>query len=99
MKNINLFKFKDTSEFFAFLGSYNYKFEDVRGFKFVEQKQYQGNVLKLYYICMNDGEELCFTVATFKDFHEYHQALLGYSCNKLISWFEDAAVTEIKENL
>ena len=84
MKNIKYFKYKDTDSFKYLLSSYDYKFEDVKGFKFVEQKQRQGNVLKLYYICMNDGEEICFTVAIFKNIHEYHQTRLGFKGNKLL---------------
>ena len=96
MKNIKYFKFKDTSAFENLLSSYGYKPEDVKGFKFIEQKQYLGNVLKLYFICMNDGEEVCFTVVTFKSFNEYHQARLGFRGNRLLSWFEDAAVRTYK---
>ena len=97
MKNIKLFKFKDTSEFWVFLNSYGYKFEDVKGFGFDEQKQLYGNILKWYKIYFKDGEYEYFKVVIFKDWHEYRQALLGFSCNKLINWFEDAELSEIKE--
>ena len=96
MKNIKFFKYRDTHAFEHLLSSYNYKSEDVKGFKFIEQKQYQGNTLKLYYICMNDGEEICFTVACFKNFNEYHQVRLGFRGEKLLAWFEDSAVREYK---
>ena len=96
MKNIKYFKYKDTSKFKDFLSSYEYKLEDVRGFKFVEKKQYQGNVLTLYFICFNDGEEICFTVVSFKSFNEYHQARLGFKGDKLLGWFEDANVRTYK---
>ena len=85
MKSIKLFKYKDTQGFESLLSSYEYKFEDVEGFKLVEQKQCQGNILKLYYIYFNDGEEICFTVANFKDVHEYHQTKLGFKGNRLLS--------------
>ena len=96
MKNIKLFKYKDSDKLKYLLSSYDYTLEDVKGFKFVEQKQYQGNVLKLYFICMKDGEEICFTVVIFKDFNEYHQARLGFSGDKLSSWFEDSNIREYK---
>ena len=84
MKNIKFFKYKDTQGFENLLSSYEYKLEDVKGFKFIEKKQYQGNTLKLYFICMKDAEEICFTVVDFKSFNEYHQARLGFKGNKLL---------------
>ena len=98
MKNIKYFKYKNTSAFEYLLSSYDYKFEDVKGFKFIEQKQYQGNILKLYFICLKDGEEVCFTVADFKDVHEYYQSKLGFNGDKLLSWFEDAAVRRYRKS-
>ena len=97
MKNINLFKFKDTNEFWAFLSSYDYKLEDVVGFSLAEQRQCKGNVLKIYNVRFNDGEYEYFKAISFKDSNEYRQALLGFGGNKLLSWFEDADVREIKE--
>ena len=99
MKNINLFKFKDTSEFWAFLAAYGYKLEDVVGFKFAGQRQCKGNIFKIYNVHFNDGEYEYFKVIIFKDFHEYRQALLGFGDHKLLRWFEDAELSEIKENL
>ena len=96
MKNIKFFKYRNTDAFENLLSSYDYKPEDVKGFKFIEQKQYFGNVLKLYYICMEDGEEICFTVACFKSRNEYHQVRLGFRGEKLLSWFQDSAVREYK---
>ena len=96
MKNINFFKYKNTCKFEKFLNEYGYKLDDVRGYKFIEQKQYCGNVLKLYFICLSDGEEICFTVVIFKDFNEYHQARLGFKGDVLLSWFEDADVRKYK---
>ena len=98
MKSIKLFKYKGTSAFENLLSSYDYKLEDVRGFKFIEKKQYQGNNLKLYFICLHDGEEIYFTVVDFKDFHEYHQVRLGFRGEKLLSWFEDASVRMYKRS-
>ena len=98
MKSIKLFKYKDTCEFMAFLVAYGYKLNDVKGFKFIEKKQHCGNVLKLYFICLNDGEEVCFTVADFKDFNEYHQSRLGFKGDKLLSWYEDANVRRYKKS-
>ena len=98
MKNIKSFKYKDTNNFKELLSSYDYKLEDVRGYKFIEQKQYQGNVLKLYFICLNDGEEICFTTVCFKNFNEYRQTRLGFNGDKLLGWYEDAAVRKYKRN-
>ena len=98
MKSIKFFKFKDTDAFKNLLNSYDYKSEDVRGFKFIERKQYCGNVLTLYFICMEDGEEICFTVADFKNFNEYHQTRLGFKGDKLLSWFEDSCIRRYKKS-
>ena len=97
MKNINLFKFKDTNEFWVFLAAYGYKLEDIKGFSFAGKRQCRGNVFKLYNVRFNDGEYEYFKVISFKDSNEYRQALLGFSCNKLLRWFEDAELTEVKE--
>ena len=99
MKNINLFKYKDTSEFWAFLSSYGYKLEDIKGFSLAGRKQCHGNVLKIYDVYFKDGEYEYFKVISFKDSNEYRQALLGFGCGKLLRWYEDAELTEIKENL
>ena len=96
MKSIKIFKYKSTKAFERFLYAYGYKVSDVKGFKFIGKKQYQGNVLKVYFICLNDGEELYFTVATFKSFNEYHQARLGFRGAKLEEWFQDAVIREYK---
>ena len=98
MKSIKYFKFKDTYGFEGLLGSYDYKLEDVRGFKFIEKKQYQGNILKLYFICFKDGEEVSFTVADFKDFNEINQCRLGFKGEKLLSWYQDACVRGYRKN-
>ena len=96
MKNIKFFKYKDEEKFNTFLSSYGYTIEEVKGFSFVEQKQYRGNILKEYFIHFNDGEEVYFKVAIFKSFNEYHQARLGFSGAKLEDWFQDADVREYK---
>ena len=98
MKSIKFFRYKDMCKFEEFLSAYEYKLEDVKGFKFIEQKQYSGNVLKLYFICLKDGEEICFTVADFKSFNEINQCRLGFKGDKLLGWYEDAAVRRYKTN-
>ena len=85
MKSIKNFKFKNTNEFWVFLNSYGYKFEDIKGFSFAGQRQCRGNILKIYNVRFNDGEYEYFKVISFKDSNEYRQALLGSNCNKLIS--------------
>ena len=96
MKNIKFFKYLNTKAFEHLLNSYEYKLEDVKGFSFAGQKQYQYNVLKVYSICLNDGEEEYFKVVCFKDFNEYHQARLGFKGDKLLRWFEDADIRKYK---
>ena len=96
MKSIKFFKYKDTSEFIGFVGAYDYKLEDVKGFSFDEQKQCNGNVLKWYKIHFKDGEYEYFKVVIFKDRNEYNQVKLGFRGGKLFNWFEDADVRELK---
>ena len=96
MKNINLFRYKDTSEFWAFLSSYDYKLDDVIGFSLVERKQHDNNTLTEYCIHFKDGEHEYFRAVCFKDFNEYRQAKLGFSYNKLIDWFESADIRGYK---
>ena len=96
MKSIKCFKYLNTRKFEEFVSAYGYKLEDVKGFKFIDQKQYQGNILKIYFICFKDGEEVYFTAVDFKDFNEYNQARLGFKGDKLLEWFEDAVVRTYK---
>ena len=98
MKSIKYFKYRDTSNFIGFVGSYDYKLEDVVGFSFDEQKQLCGNVLKWYKVYFKDGEYEYFKVVIFKSRNEYHQVKLGFRGGKLLSWFEDAELREIKAN-
>ena len=99
MKSIKCFKYKDTFKFEEFLSAYGYKLEDVRGYKFIDKKQYRGNVLKVYFICLNDGEEVYFKVVIFKNLNEYRQSRLGFNGDKLLSWYEDANVRKYEKNL
>ena len=92
MKNIKLFKYKSTNEFIVFVGSCGYKLEDVVGFSLDERKQHCGNTFKEYCIYFKDDECANFKVVTFKNFHDYQQAHLGFSGNKLFDWFEDADI-------
>ena len=90
MKSINLFKFKGTCQFANFLSSYSYKLDDVKGFSLAGQKQYRGNVLKIYDIWFKDGDYEYFKVVYFKSFNEYRQSRLGFNGNKLLTWFENS---------
>ena len=92
MKNIKLFKYKDTTKFEEFLGSYGYSLDDVVGFSLAERRQCRGNVLKWYKIYFNDDEYEYFKVVIFKDRNEYNQARLGFKGNKLFDWFEYADI-------
>ena len=98
MKSIKLFQYKDTCGFENFLNAYGYKFEDVKGFSLAERRQYCGNVLKIYNIRFNDGEYEYFKVVYFKNFNEYRQSRLGFSCIKLSSWCESADIRLYKRN-
>ena len=96
MKNIKFFKYKNTYEFERFLNAYCYHLEDVKGFSVADQKQYHGNILKLYSIHFNDGEYEYFKEVSFKSFNELHQSRLGFNGDKLLDWYEDADVRKYK---
>ena len=98
MKSIKLFKYKDMHAFEEFLSAYGYKLDDVKGFKFIGQKQYRGNVLKLYFICLKDGEEVYFKAVDFASFNEYRQSRLGFNGVKLEEWYQDSTVRRYKTN-
>ena len=97
MKSIDLFKYKDTNEFWVFLDAYGYKLEDIKGFSLAEKRQYHGNILKEYFIHFKDGQKEYFKVVIFEDFNEYRQTRLGFNGDKLLNWYEDAELTEVKE--
>ena len=96
MKSIKWFRYRNTYNFENLLSAYGYILDDVKGFKFVEKKQYHGNVLKLYFICLKDGEEICFTAVYFTDFNECRQSRLGFNGDKLLGWYRDAGIREYK---
>ena len=96
MKNIKYFKYVDTCEFRTFLISYVYRLEDVIGFRYAGQEQYQNNILKEYCVYFKDGEYEYFKVVCFKDFNEYRQSRLGFNGNKLSDWYENANIREYK---
>ena len=96
MKNIKLFKYKDTCEFESFLKAYGYKFEDIKGWNIAEKRQYCGNILKIYSISFNDDEYEYFQFVCFKDLNEYQQSRLGFKGEKLLRWFEDSYIREYK---
>ena len=85
MKSIKCFKYVNKKYFNVFLKDYGYTLKDIKGFKFVETKQYHGNILKIYSIHFNDGEYEYFKVVCFKSFNEYHQSKLGFNGDKLLS--------------
>ena len=96
MKSIKCFEYKNTYEFERFLSEYGYFLNDVKGFKFIGKKQYHGNILKLYFICLKDGEEVYFGVVDFKSWNECNQARLGFNGPKLEEWYNDAIVRRYK---
>ena len=96
MKNIKYFKYKNTYEYSKFLKEYGYSIDDAKGFSYIDQKQYHGNILKVYYIYFNDGEYELFRVLYFKSLNEYHQTRLGFNGNKLLDWCESANVIKYK---
>ena len=92
MKSIKYFQYKNTYNFKKFLNAYGYILNDVKGFSFVEIKQYHGNILKTYFIHFNDGEKEYFKVVYFKSWNECNQARLSFSCIKLSGWYSSAYV-------
>ena len=48
MKDIKYFKYVNTNAFERFLSAYGYKLKDVESFSLAGQKQYRGNVFKIY---------------------------------------------------
>ena len=92
MKNIKCFKYKNKEKFNIFLNACGYKIEDVEGFSLEGQKQYRGNVLKVYTIWFKDCHEEYFKVVIFRSFNEYYQSKLGFNGNKLLRWFEDSDI-------
>ena len=96
MKNIKRFKYVNTYEYKRFLSAYGYKAYDVIGFSYVGQKQYHGNILKVYSIHFKDGEYEYFKVVYFKSLNEYHQAQNSFSCIKLSGWCSSADVIKYK---
>ena len=92
MKSIKYFQYKNTYEFEKFLSAYGYAIGDVKGFSFAGQRQYRGNILKLYNVRFNDGEYEYFKVVYFKSFNEYHQCRLGFNGDKLLTWYDSANV-------
>ena len=85
MKSIKCFKYKNTYEFEKFLSAYEYRIEDVKGFSFAGQRQYHGNILKLYNVRFNDGEYEYFKVVYFRSLNECEQSRLGFNGKTLLS--------------
>ena len=96
MKNIKQFKYKNTLDFEKFLDEYGYKLKDVKGFSFAGKKQYNGNILKEYFIHFKDGEREYFREVSFKSLNDLHQARLGFKGDKLLDWYQDANVVWYK---
>ena len=96
MKSIKYFEYKNTYEFERFLNAYDYRVENITGFKFGWKEQYHGNILKAYMVYFDDGEYELFRIVYFKSFNEYHQSRLGFNGNKLLQWYDDANVRKYK---
>ena len=96
MKNIKYFKYINTKQFNDFLNDYGYTLNDVEGFSVLVLRRYNSNVLKTYAIYFNDGEYEYFNVVEFKSFNEYNQAGLGFSGQKLLSWYQDSNIRKYR---
>ena len=96
MINIKYFKYLNTKGFNVFLNENGYKLDDVKGFSVVGQKQYHGNIWKIYNIWFKDYHKEYFKVVYFKDFNEYQQSRLGFNGNKLLEWYENANIRKYK---
>ena len=96
MKSIKYFEYKNTYEFERFLSKRRCWLKDIKGFKFGWKKQYRGNFLKTYIICLKNDRILYFSIASFKSFFERNRAYLGVSGFKLFKWYEIADVVMYK---
>ena len=96
MKYIKYFKYINKNAFKHFLTAYGYKLENAVGFSYVGQKQYNGNILKIYFIHFDDGEKEYFKVAVFKDFNEYNKARFCFSCEKMLGWYSSSWIIKYK---
>ena len=98
MKSIKYFNYKNTYEYEKFLKAYGYSIDDVKGFNVSSITRYNGNILKTYKIYIHDGESVYFSVAYFKSFNEYNKAWLGFNGNRLLEWYNKAAIKQYKLN-
>ena len=96
MKSIKYFQYKNTWEFERFLRACKRWLEDAVGFSVVGVERYRGNILKTYAIYLSDGAKLHFKVVFFKDFFACKRAPWGFEGNKLLEWYEGAAVKHYK---
>ena len=92
MKSIKCFKYVNTKQFNVFLHSHGYKLDSVKGFGVYKKQQYHGNKLKEYIIYLNDENNIFFKEVCFKNFNEYRQAYVSFSCVKLSCWCSMADV-------
>ena len=98
MKNIKQFKYWYSYEFEKCLADYGYTIDDVKGYSVSSIMRYRGNVLKTYIVYVYDGESVYFSVAYFKSFNEYNKAWLGFNGDKLLQWYNKAAIKQYKLN-
>ena len=94
MNNIKRFKYWYSYEFERCLKDYGYTLDDVKGFSVSSIKRYRGNILKTYIVYVYDGESVYFSVAYFKSFNEYRQSALGFNGERLLSWYNKAAIKQ-----
>ena len=98
MKSIKNFKYINTDAFKKFLSARGYRIKNVSGFSYIGQKQYSGNILKVYSIHFNNSEFGYFKVVYFKNFNECNNARFSFSCIKLSGWYSSANVIKYKTN-
>ena len=98
MNNIKRFKYWYSYEFERCLKDYGYTLDDVKGFSVSSIKRYRGNILKTYIVYAYDGEPVYFSVAYFKSFNEYRQSALGFNGERLLQWYNKAAIKQYKLN-
>ena len=96
MKNFKLFEFRKTPMFELFLIKKKCWLEEIVGFSLGLQTQYQGNILKEYFIHFKNKKKESFKVVYFKNYHDYATSQYGHMGKKLLSWFECANVRYCK---
>ena len=96
MKDIKHFMYKNTYEFERFLSATSKRLDDVSGYSVGWKEHYNGNVLRVYIIYLNNSEYKLFRIVYFKNIFECNNARLGVINNKLLMWYDSANIRKYK---